>query len=304
MYLHAGDIDAPLAMVRYGYGRDTVFFEPFTVYPHADWRGTYSTGTYGSGWMPPAIFVYDTVTHLEQRTEVRIGWPGADTRAYLRVGARPQTEGWMGSLIDEHRDDSGLLYRRNRYYNPEEGRFTQEDPIGLAGGLNLYRYGNADPISYADPFGLTPCSDLRRHIDNLVDDLQGRVMRYIDHLSMGDADSGHRQQVTDRQNQLRRQQRRYRQNKCGDDDDHDDWRGGPAMEALVAWVPPPYQVEGVHGWRGTRGIQRAIETLDDYGGLVNLGPPTQAEIDAVMAMGAAGVVFLVMRAASRVIIKF
>jgi hypothetical protein len=31
---------------------------------------------------------------------------------------------------------------------------TQEDPIGLAGGLNLYGYAGADPVNYTDPFGL------------------------------------------------------------------------------------------------------------------------------------------------------
>ena len=33
---------------------------------------------------------------------------------------------------------------------------TQEDPIGLAGGLNLYGYAGADPINSSDPFGLCP----------------------------------------------------------------------------------------------------------------------------------------------------
>jgi uncharacterized protein RhaS with RHS repeats len=34
--------------------------------------------------------------------------------------------------------------------------FTQEDPIGIAGGLNLYGYANGDPINFSDPFGLCP----------------------------------------------------------------------------------------------------------------------------------------------------
>jgi uncharacterized protein RhaS with RHS repeats len=51
-------------------------------------------------------------------------------------------------------DASGLMYRRNRYYDPQTGRFTQEDPIGIAGGLNVYGYAAGDPVSYSDPYGL------------------------------------------------------------------------------------------------------------------------------------------------------
>jgi RHS repeat-associated protein len=51
---------------------------------------------------------------------------------------------------------AGLVYMRNRWYDPNEGRFTQEDPIGYAGGSNLYAYVGNNPILYTDPFGLCP----------------------------------------------------------------------------------------------------------------------------------------------------
>jgi RHS repeat-associated protein len=63
---------------------------------------------------------------------------------------------WMGSLVAEQQDASGLLYRRHRYYDPASGRFTQPDPIGIAGGLNSYAYANGDPVNNRDPFGLCP----------------------------------------------------------------------------------------------------------------------------------------------------
>lgn len=52
----------------------------------------------------------------------------------------------------------GLLYMRNRWYDPNSGRFTQEDPVGFAGGINLYAYAGNDPVTYSDPFGLLECS--------------------------------------------------------------------------------------------------------------------------------------------------
>ncbi|HET7025888.1 MAG TPA: RHS repeat-associated core domain-containing protein [Gemmatimonadales bacterium] len=48
----------------------------------------------------------------------------------------------------------GLVYLRNRWYDPGTGRFLTQDPIGLAGGLNLYAYAGNNPSSFSDPFGL------------------------------------------------------------------------------------------------------------------------------------------------------
>jgi RHS repeat-associated protein len=51
-------------------------------------------------------------------------------------------------------DPNGLLYMRNRYYNPYISRFINADPSGFAGGLNFYSFANGNPISMTDPFGL------------------------------------------------------------------------------------------------------------------------------------------------------
>ena len=66
---------------------------------------------------------------------------------------------WRGGLIQNQTDRAGLAYKRNRYYDPSTGRFTQVDPIGIAGGTNVYGFANGDPVNYGDPFGLCPpCS--------------------------------------------------------------------------------------------------------------------------------------------------
>ena len=50
--------------------------------------------------------------------------------------------------------ETGLYYNRHRYYDPAQGRYITQDPIGLEGGWNLYAYP-LDPIINIDPLGLT-----------------------------------------------------------------------------------------------------------------------------------------------------
>jgi len=49
---------------------------------------------------------------------------------------------------------SGLIYCTHRYYDPNVGRWTERDPSGLDGGVNVYGYVHGDPVDGADPDGL------------------------------------------------------------------------------------------------------------------------------------------------------
>ncbi len=52
-----------------------------------------------------------------------------------------------------HDHETGLHYNRYRYYDPRVGRFISKDPIGYAGGANLFQYAS-NSTGWIDPLGL------------------------------------------------------------------------------------------------------------------------------------------------------
>ncbi|MFZ7173193.1 RHS repeat domain-containing protein, partial [Avibacterium avium] len=70
--------------------------------------------------------------------------------------------------------ETGLHYNFFRYYEPNIGRFTQLDPIGLAGGVNLYWFAPNMNV-WIDPLGLNsnPFGFTHEQLNNLVVKAQG-----------------------------------------------------------------------------------------------------------------------------------
>ena len=58
---------------------------------------------------------------------------------------------FAGQYYDQ---ETRLHYNYHRYYDPRTGRYLRADPIGLAGGINLYWHVQNNPINFIDPFGL------------------------------------------------------------------------------------------------------------------------------------------------------
>ncbi|WP_408588576.1 RHS repeat-associated core domain-containing protein [Paraburkholderia bannensis] len=78
-------------------------------------------------------------------------WGNAVQEEWIeRKAPRPQNLRYQGQYLDR---ETGLHYNTFRFYDPDVGRFINQDPIGLNGGLNLYQYA-PNPVLWVDPWGL------------------------------------------------------------------------------------------------------------------------------------------------------
>jgi len=122
-YTHGSAVDEPLAQERGGAGYD---------YLH-DGLGSI-TSLSDSHKNPTNTYSYDSF---------------GNTTASATGVANPFR--YTGREFDT---ETGLYYYRARYYDPSVGRFIDEDPIGLGGGTNGYRYVGNRATTLTDPLGL------------------------------------------------------------------------------------------------------------------------------------------------------
>ncbi|RYG22443.1 RHS repeat-associated core domain-containing protein [bacterium] len=75
---------------------------------------------------------------------------GSSTGFGMPESGRP-VQAYVGSLGHRKDDETGLIYMRARYYDPQVGRFTSQDPA-LDGG-NWFTYCGNDPVNKVDQSG-------------------------------------------------------------------------------------------------------------------------------------------------------
>ncbi|CAG19101.1 RHS repeat domain-containing protein [Photobacterium profundum] len=122
-YIYAPDDFTPLALIENG-----TFY-----YYHTDHLGTPHTVTNSDGEV------------VWQATYNALGC------AFISIDIIHNPLRFQGQYHDQ---ESGLHYNRFRYYDPSIGQFIHQDPIGLLGGINHYRYA-PNPIQWVDPLGLS-----------------------------------------------------------------------------------------------------------------------------------------------------
>src|SRR4051812_36355462 len=125
------------------------FPAPTLVVPHASWRGVYDSGTVVAGtvcknvWLPTGEMVdQDSSGHrlqspvvtgpageeqdLQQQRCFELDSPGKamGMRRLLRQNSVAGPVSWTGSLMQDNQDASGLMYRRNRFYDRKAGGYA------------------------------------------------------------------------------------------------------------------------------------------------------------------------------------
>lgn len=157
LYTTGLTVDQPLAVTRVDYADSATVVNglagtPVPYYVHPPLTFVPVWNAYGR-W--DAVLDYECVT-MPGSTQPRC------VDSQVELGLNPYDNlhvnvlSYMGSMLEDKRDETGTRYRRARTYNPTTGLFTQEDPLGLAGGLNAYGFAESDPVNYSDPFGLCP----------------------------------------------------------------------------------------------------------------------------------------------------
>ena len=75
-------------------------------------------------------------------------------QALGRTGTNNTPYQWLGGYGVYYDSSTDLHLTLHRAYSANMRRFISADPLGIDGGVNLYAYGNLNPLAFVDPQGL------------------------------------------------------------------------------------------------------------------------------------------------------
>ncbi|NYZ69859.1 hypothetical protein H0A36_27995, partial [Endozoicomonas sp. SM1973] len=131
-------------------------------------------GVYNQAWQPKGFYAYAGLDQPEMRISANnthflhqdaLGSVVAYTDVKGELDSWAAYEPWgdihkesdpvnsIFGFAGREPENTGLIYFRNRYYDPEIGRFTQADPMGFVDGANRYAYVMNNPVMNVDPWG-------------------------------------------------------------------------------------------------------------------------------------------------------
>jgi RHS repeat-associated protein len=89
-------------------------------------------------------------------TAGRVSWQATFSAWGALLGSRFTTDCPLRFPGQYHDTETGLHYNVFRYYDPQTGRYTGPDPLGLTPSPNHYAYAG-NPLLFIDPYGLAVC---------------------------------------------------------------------------------------------------------------------------------------------------
>jgi len=147
-------------------------------------RNTQANGLSSAGTL---WYAFDERGNVSARTGSSGGVASSDlSDAFGNVTSTggPDVFGFGGQAGYYTDAETGLILCTHRHYDPQQGRFLTRDPLGYAGGINLYSYTANNPVNRMDPSGLSDGDDpVSQYWNQLGNEISNKTSQFANSWS-------------------------------------------------------------------------------------------------------------------------
>ena len=108
-------------------------------------------------WYEGAALTDRRHLHADERGSIIATSNSSAVATIYKYGPYGEPDAWTGPRFkytgQAALPEASLYHYKARVYDPVLGRFLQTDPVGYAGGTNLYSYVTSDPLNFRDDTG-------------------------------------------------------------------------------------------------------------------------------------------------------